>query len=367
MKITYNISAMIANSALSRSDSDLSDSIGKLSSGYKINHAKDNASGLAMAKRMNAQIRSLEVAKQNANDGISVIEIAEGALVEVNEMIQRMNELSVKSANATMTLPEREMIEDEIDHLRDEIERIAETTMYNGQVLLDGTFDLRGYTTDNAIKVETYASEVRAGDYMIDSLDVTTDPVTGDITAVNVTLGANFPDGATVEYAKDSIFIKGANNFEMELRVKDNFTGPLKVTATGLGSLKMQIGSMEGQELHVRIPKISLRAMGIDKENYNVLNEENSQDFIAQISKALEYVNNARSQLGAYQNRLEHTDASLGVTTENMTAAYSRIMDVDMAEEMTEYTKNQVLVSAGTAMLAQANERPAQILQLLQG
>ena len=366
MKITYNISAMVANAALNRSDNDLNVSIGKLSSGYKINHAKDNASGLAMAKRMNAQLKSLEVAKQNANDGISVLEIAEGALVEVNEMIQRINEITVKACNATMIDTDRKMIEDEIDNLRNEIERIAETTIYNGQVLLDGTFELRGYTNDNAIKVETYSSEVRAGDYVLNNLNVITDPTTGDITSVSAVLGQNFPDGATVTYAKDSIFIEGTNNFSMELRVKADFSGPLTVSATGLGSLKMQIGSMEGQELEVRIPKLSLRAMGIEKENYNVLTESDAQDFLAQIGKAIDYVNNARSHLGAYQNRLEHTDSSLGVTYENMTAAYSRIMDVDMAEEMTEYSKNQVLVQAGTAMLAQANERPAQILQLLQ-
>lgn len=369
MKISYNVSAMIANSSLSRSDKQLTTSIEKLSSGYKINHAKDNASGLAMAKRMNAQLRSLDVAKQNANDGISVIEIAEGAMVEINEMVQRMNELCVKACNGVMGDKEREMIQEEVDNLRKEIDRISETTMYNGQVLLDGTFDLRGYTSEKNVKVETYDDAVRAGEYVIDSFAVTTDPATGEITAANLTFGQNFPSGAQYTFQKDSIYITGSNDFAMELRIEGNVpasTNPLVIDVTGLGTLKMQVGSNEGQELDVRIPKISLRAMGIDAENYNMRTQDDAELFLGQIGKALEYLNTTRSRLGAYQNRLEHTDNSLNVTTENMTAAYARIMDVDMAEEMSEYSKNQVLVQAGTAMLAQANQRPAEVLQLLQ-
>lgn len=367
MKIAYNVSAMVANAALNRNDNLLSGSLEKLSSGYKINHAKDNASGLAMAKRMNAQLRSLEVASQNANDGISVIEIAEGALVEIEEMLQRMNELAVKASNGTMLDDDREMIQGEIDNLSKEIERVADTTVYNGQVLLDGTFDLRGYTDDLNVKIESYSDDVRAGQYVIDSLSVTLD-ANGDIDTYSITTGANFPTAPDIEIDKNILSIKdGATNFSMELKIAgDVNASPLNVDVTGLGSLKMQVGANEGQELDVRIPKISLSAIGIDRQHYSVTTQTEATKFLGQMGHAIDYINTTRSRLGAYENRLEHTVKSLDVTQENMTGAYSRIMDVDMAREMSEYSKNQVLVQAGTAMLAQANQRPAEVLQLLQ-
>lgn len=368
MKINYNISAMFANNSLKNSDNSLASSIQKLSSGLKINQAKDNASGLAMAKRMNAQLKSLDTANQNSEDGISVIQIAEGALMEVGEMLQRMSELAVKAANGTMDDKDRKMIDDEISQLKSEIERVANTTMYNGKVLLNGDFDLKGYTDDINLKVVTYGDEVRAGEYEITSLTTSFD-ADGylDPAGCSITLGTGFPVGATATFSKDAIYIKGSNSFSMEFQVKDQtvYSGQkIALDITGLGAMGVQIGTNEGQELGVRIAQINLRALGI--ENGDVSTEERAHTFIDEVKGALDYVNQARSRLGAYENRLEYTVTTLDISSENMTSAYSRIMDVDMAEEMANYSTYQVLVQAGTSMLAQANERPSSVLQLLQ-
>lgn len=355
---------MIANNSLQRNDNALSNSIERLSSGLKINHAKDNASGLAMAKRMNAQIRSLDQANMNANDGVSVIEIAEGALAEIQEMIQRMSELSVKACNGTMSDDDRKAIDEEITQLKDEIVRVSETTMYNGEVLLNGNFDVRGYSDNVNAKVTTYSDDVRAGAYVIDKIDITKNADGEYELDPGYVLGDGFPEGAKAELKGDALHITGSNGFEIEMQIKDTISGKVNLDITGLGALNVQIGTAEGQELGVRIAAINLRSLGL--ENSNCLTLENSEEFLSAIKGSLSYVSEARSRLGAYQNRFEHTINTLDVSEENMTGAYSRIMDVDMAEEMTLYSTNQVLMQAGTSMLAQANERPSSILQLLQ-
>ena len=146
MRINYNVSAMLSNNALSTNDDLLSKSLERLSSGLKINHAKDNPAGLAMSKRMNAQIEGLSVANQNASDGVSIIEIADGAMTEISEMLQRINELSVKAANGIMTDDDRATVQDEVKQLKEEITRISDVTEFNGQKLLNGEYDLKGYT-----------------------------------------------------------------------------------------------------------------------------------------------------------------------------------------------------------------------------
>ncbi len=363
MRINYNISAMIAHNSLTANDNALSESIERLSSGLKINHAKDNASGIAMAKRMNAQIRSLEQANQNSNDGVSVIEIAEGAMTEIEAMVQRMSELAVKACNGTSDDNDRAMINAEIKQLKEEIVRVADTTMYNGEILLNGDFDVKGYTDTLDVKVTTYSDDVRAGEYSLTNLDVS-DNGQGEYTLNNISYGDGFPTGAQAKVDQDKLIITGPNGFEMELQLKNTYSGALNLDITGLGALNVQIGTNEGQELGVRIATISLRSLGL--EGKDVTTEEKAHEFLDQMNETLAYVNKARSRLGAYQNRLEHTINTLDISEENMTGAYSRIMDVDMAEEMTKYSTNQVLVQAGTSMLAQANERPSQVLQLLQ-
>lgn len=377
MKINFNASAAIANNALTRNDNKLAASLGKLSSGYKITHAKDNPSGLAMAKRMNAQIAGVSVATDNAGDGISVIEIADGTMSEIHDMLQRLNELSVKASTGTLTEQDREIINNEAQQLKEEIDRISGEAEFNGQKILDGSFDLKGYTDNVDVKVAYYGDEVKAGQYQVADLKIGTDK-DGDLDSAKSSVTITGPGGQTVAGAKISgidgniATITGDNGFELKLEIRsgiqkdtvttvNNFN---KMELAGFGAMDTQIGANEGQQLGIRIPRISCLNMGI--ESLDLTTAEGATKAIDQVDAAIKYVSEARSRIGAYQNRLEHTVSSLDITSENMTAAYSRIMDTDMAEEMTEYTTLQVLSQASTSMLAQANERPSQVLQLLQ-
>ena len=382
MRINYNVSAMLSNNALANNDNLLAQSLERLSSGLKINHAKDNPAGLAMAKRMNAQIEGLSKANDNANDGISVIETADGAMTEISEMLQRMNELAIKAANGPMSDSDRETVQDEVSQLKEEVTRISETLEFNGQKLLNGEFELKGYVYgDLDVKVSEYSKEVPAKKYTINEISIEKEMINGEETGnyivTKLDIGNEFPAGATAQVSKDNLLtIKGTNGFEMTLdlakidleKTLENQTDVtiqnLTVDITGIGAMRLQVGANEGQVLAVEIPAISLRNMGI--ENLDVSTKEGALKGIGDIDKAVKYVSDVRGRLGAYQNRLESTVNSLDVTSENMTAAYSRIMDIDMAEEMTNYSTYQVLTQAGTSMLAQANQRPSQVLQLLQ-
>ena len=366
MRINYNVTAMLSNNALSNNDNALSKSLERLSSGYKINHAKDNPAGLAMAKRMNAQIRGLSTANQNAGDGVSVIETADGALTEVAEMLQRMNELSVKSATGTLTDDDRQTIQNEIEQLKEEITRISEDTEFNGQKLLNGEFTSKGYTNNLDVKVNSYGTKITEQIYTIDNLDIERDEDGKLIVWGDPDFGPEFPGDCKAEMRDNLLFITNPDGFELTLEVPDepaSYTG-LEIDVTGIGSMRLQIGANEGQVLEVEIPAITLLDMGI--RDTDVSTKEGADEAIERVKGAIDYVSSVRGRLGAYQNRLESTINSLDITSESMTAAYSRIMDVDMAEEMTQYTTLQVLTQAGTSMLAQANERPSQVLQLLQ-
>lgn len=405
MKINFNMSAVFANDNLRKTEGALSTSIERLSSGYKINHAKDNPAGIAIAKRMNAQIRGLSAASQSASDGISVIEIAEGTLTEVHDMLQRMNELSIKAANGTMSEGDRATVQEEINALRDEVTRIAETTEFNGSVLLNGTYDLKGYVEKStstagvvstfdtsAVTVESYSDEAKLGFYEV-TVTADVDAASGEISIsaleINNTRDTAPVHGKTVDLQKVTnlvvpteddngrITVTADNEFSLtlefdmdKLKAAATAAGATQVTETfnvhltGMGAMTMQIGANEGQTLDIRIPKVSARALDID--DLDVMTQDAALESIDKVATAIDAVSAIRSRLGAYQNRLEHSISSLDITEENMTAAYSRIMDVNMAEEMTQYTQQQVLNQAGTSILAQANERPSQILQLLQ-
>lgn len=475
MKVNHNMSAILANSRLQVTQNNLANSIQKLSSGYKINSAKDNASGLAIAYKMNAQIRALDRASQNALDGVSVVETAEGELNEVHSMLQRMRELSVQAANDTYSLDDRETIQAEIDQLRDEIDRLAESTEFNGQPLLDGTYDTRAYANADGVTVKNVSDSVVAGDYkmMVTALATkhvcTTQMVTGTIqnegsfmingvsvdlkvgdtavqvyeklrdigeaagvnvtdeggtlkfeakeygssekvdlgwseslnevfgmpTDINETLGTDaavelvlkkndetslFGSTATCSSSGQRITITDNTGFSMSVIIdqdlykertrtdatKDSFNTnghPMVVEVKDYGNMVLQVGGNEGQTTFIRIPEITCENIGIG--NINVRSHELASDAISKIDNAISYISSVRSSLGAMQNRLEYTQSSLDVTEESVTAAVSRIMDTDMAEEMTKYTQYTVLQQAGISVLAQANDLPQQVLQLL--
>lgn len=399
MRINYNASAMRANNALNRSDSRLSKSLERLSSGLKITQAKDSPAGYAIGRRMNAQIEGLSVASKDANNGISIIETADGALTEVHEMLQRMNELAIKGATGTLTTVDRATLQEEMKQLKKEVTRIATDTEFNGQTILDGSFDLKGYTNNGKVKIDYYSDDIFMKQYQIDELTVAYNADGSiDLNATTCTLSTTgdnaFPKGAKITEVKDDkITITADQDFEIRLKVQpdpikdvdgkiigynpvslaapgDATTTPptpatpLILDATGIGAMDTQVGANEGQQLAIRIPTISLDRLGI--ENSDLSTQDSSSAAIVDIKGAILYVSDVRSRLGAYQNRLEHTVSNLDITSENMTASYSRIMDVDMAEEMTSYTTEQVISQAATSMLAQANERPSQVLQLLQ-
>lgn len=416
MKINFNMSAVISNDNLNKADNAVSKSIEKLSSGFKINKARDNPSGIAIAKRMKAQLRGLASGSNNASDGISIINVAEGAMAEVHEMLQRMNELSIKAANGPLSDGDRESVQEEVDSLLEEIDRIAEVTEFNGRKLINGTYDLKGFveksTKDptfdtSSVKVESYSGEAKIGYYEItletsmkvvtkreineegEAVDVpydypcvTSAVISPSTPGTKVTVHDKQEDLETVQNQKmvaslddfHTVTIKGDNGFSLTLDVDlEKYlsaggahpeTHTIVVDLTGIGPMTTQIGANEGDELDIRIPKISCKTLGVAE--LDVSSEEEAKNSIDRIGRAINNLSSVRSLLGAYQNRLEHTISSLDVTQENLTGGYAQIMDTDMAEEMTEYTKDQVLSQASTSMLAQANQRPSQILQLLQ-
>lgn len=639
MRVNCNISSVIAKNALGNNDMRLTNSMQKLSSGYKINASKDNAAGLAIARKMNAQIRGLQQANDNANDGVSILNTADGAISEMHDILQRMNELSVQAANGTASDSDREQIQLEIDQMVEEIDRIAETTHFNAQNLLDGTFAYKGYSNAENVRVTSYSDGVQRGIYAIDSLTyyhyedkVTTyewethrvndndgksaivsrekkvksvedeeryqvnseDAVqkaligSASISAFKtqnaedyekVVLNGStqmraFNEGVRVTAEGDDIIFKGSNDFEVKINVNDktwknvdkketaaaatatlstsvtrnkvsdvttqtdtsvitttcyrnitvqiagetqrfnitelnfakefdaagktalndadakkmggegaqiytssrevglrgleedfasyfdknyhdydisvkdleynektrtfsikisaadkktgeealfnkdgtidgkgsdkeytlectlfdgldengkmmhkelsdyhysttettktkytigeegNLKNSLMIDLTGMGPMEIQIGANAGQVIAIEIPAVDAYHLGID--DLNLKTEDKATAAIDQIGKAINRLSEVRAKIGAYTNRMEHTITNLDTSEEKMTESYSRIMDVDMAEEMTEYSTVQVLVQSATSVLAQANERPQQVLQLLQ-
>ena len=374
MKVNSNIQAMFAQSILSANEEKMAKSTQKMSSGYKLNRAMDNPAGMAITNRMRAQLSSLERATKNSKNAINAIQTAEGALSEIESMLQRMNELSIQGSNGTMTSSDRLAIQEEVDQLVSEINRISKNTTYNSQNLLDGTQDLKAFSRPSKnISVRNYNELMDVGKYKIsvgaDGLvtSLTKDGATIDIAAQEVVEFVD-KDGNTTGY---STKIHTANGAELTFETKgDSGATNVELDITGYGGMKIQVGAEEGQEIQVVIPEVSLRTLNfVDLDGNRTLDlrtEEGATKAISQIASAIDYVSAARSKLGAYQNRIENTVTNLDVTTENLTESYSTIKDIDMAEGMVEYTTLQVLIQAGTSMVAQANEQPQQALQLLQ-
>lgn len=376
MKINYNVSAVVANAALTVNEKKFNVSTERLSTGYKVNHAKENPSGIAIAKRMNAQLKGLSQSKDNASTAVSVVSTAEGALTEIQSMIQRMNELSVQAATGTKTDSDRESIQAEIKKLKEEIERMKNDTEFNGKKLLNGDCDLKGYADAKGIKVSYYSDETPVANYKFSLVnpipldqDGNVDLKDGSVTLLQDGSENAFPKDAKITYDGDKVTVTAANEFEITFKVDKNVTttsqdGSISLDITGIGAMRVQIGANEGQVLAIRIPEVSLDTLGLS--DIDISTQEGAQRAIELSKQANAYISSVRSRIGAYENRLEHTQSSLGVTEENVTSAFSRIMDTDMAEEMTEYANQQVLNQAGISVLTQANQRPAEVLQLLQ-
>ena len=405
MRIQHNIAALNSYRQLSGNNSAVSKNLEKLSSGYKINRAGDDAAGLAISEKMRAQITGLETAQKNANDGISLVQTAEGALTEVHSMLNRMVELADQSANGTYdNKTDRANLQKEVKSLLDEIDRISDGTNFNGINLLDGS--LNGATatgfvakTNGIQSVEIAGGNVSkattAGDLTI-KLE-TTGKLTLDKKDADTFKGISFEvvggtgNNTTVGKAGGTITFKAkvdpANATAEHAKMFEGMTISVKVDAAktdgsfvataGNGDvddlkldpgkgLTLQIGDTadDFNQLTVSVGSMKAKSLGID--TIDISTQSGAQTAVSSIKDAINSVSSTRGDLGAIQNRLEHTINNLSVTTENMTAAESRIRDTDMAEEMMSYTKNNILVQAAQAMLAQANQVPQGVLQLLQ-
>lgn len=374
MKVNSNIQGMIAQAILSTNETKMQASTQKMSSGYKINYAKDNPAGMAITNRMKAQLKSLDRATKNAGNAVNAIQTAEGAMGEIENMLQRMNELAIQAANGTNSSTDRQAIQEEVDQLSSEIARISKDTSYNSQGLLDGYQSLKGYSKDpQTVNVRGYNELFDYGKYnvTVDNKGIVTltkggSAVTG--TSQDVVTFTD-PDGVVTGF---STTVRTLDGGEITIETKDpaGVSTAVELDISGLGGMKIQVGAEQGQEIQVVIPEISLRTLNfVDLNGERVLNcttEKKATEAIEKISEAIKYVSAARSKVGAYQNRIESTISNLNVSSENLTGSYSTMKDLDMAEGMVEYTTLQVLIQAGTTMLAQANEQPQQALQLLQ-
>lgn len=420
MRINYNATAMQAVNALNKNDQNLSVSTGKLSSGYKINRAKDNPSGYAMSRKMHAQLVGLQQARDNSDTGVNILKAVDGALSEVHDMLQRLNELAIKGANGTLSDGDRALVDEEVQKLKEEIQRVSETFEFNGQKLLDGSFQLKAYTDNIDVKTAGYDERIENGTYLFDltdfknaqlydaednfveevfdswkrTIEVPADPDNNTIPAApgtifpegfdkTVTIANNNanpiqvtkPDGTTIDTYVSNVngtyvTLTGPGGFETTLDIRKSFTDAantanvVAVEFTGLGPMEIQVGANEGQDLQVEIPEVGIK--GLEINTINTKTAESSRIAITKVSAAIDKLSGVRSKIGAYQNRLESIVTSNEINHENMTAAFSNIMDTDMSEEYTQYSTYQILSQASTSVLAQANERPSQVLQLLQ-
>jgi len=331
--------AMNANRQLGINNTGMSKSIEKLSSGFRINRAGDDAAGLSISEKMRAQIRGLKMASKNAQDGISLIQTAEGALNETHAILQRMRELAVQAANDTNVEVDRQAIQAEIDQLAEELTRISKDTQFNTQNLLDGSFS--GTFHIGANKDQNIELSIGAMDS--DSLGVGTEY---GINSNSLTIGTAAKTVAKFVSAGDTIGSNGST-------LKAEISGYYKVNTSGntVDTLfRATDEAFTGSTVFLGI---------------HVSTQSAANTAIDTINNAINSVSTERSKLGAYQNRLEHTIKNLDTSAENLQAAESRIRDVDMAEEMMEFTKQSILQQASTAMLAQANQAPQSVLKLL--
>lgn len=480
MKINRNMSAVVANRQLLRTENKLSISMGRLSSGYKINKAGDNPAGMAISSKMKAQIDGLDQAEANSDDGQSVLRIADGALNEVSNMLQRIRELSVQAANGTNSYSDRQSIQDEIDQLTQEVDRISTDTEYNKKTLLDGSANTRVYVSGthqdktkfarSATRID-FSEEVLPGDYTVEvktpakqatyqlnmsglindpnfdggtvsingvGIDyekgMSADDVYKQLMSVADEIGCKIekdPNNAgvynitadnkgsketltilmsdemahktgldqqgAVQNADDKSYKLVASGTDAEIELKDGFGSTVitnvegnrvKITdkggfsmdfllsddvqngdtltfdVTDVGAMTIQIGANQYQNMDVHIPEVSSESLYLDTVNVAV--NGGADKAISTMDAAIAKLSAVRSGFGAYTNRLEYASSSLAETQEDMTTAYSGLMDTDMASEMTEYTQQNILEQAAVSVLSQANDIPQQVLSLLQ-
>ena len=436
MVVQHNLTAMNSNRMLGVTTSAQAKATEKLSSGYKINRAADDASGLAISEKMRKQIRGLTQASTNAQDGISAVQTAEGALTEVHDMLQRMNELAVKASNGTQSESDRNAIQSEIDQLVTEIDRVAITTKFNETYLLkgrnadgtaakltystakanltnkigtaavstiDGTFsiavtsisvgagvsgtvpaELDAKLTSSGLKYLENTSmsvqSVKVGNttyYVINSTSAkSTSSMAANVSEVVDAIGSSIAfasmDDMIMQIKKDlgsdikSIVLDASEVKDGKAQVKLNFNTFADLNNAMDLSLHVGSDSSDDNKINMSISMMSARGLGVNGLNVSGDSDKNATRAIDTIADAISKVSSQRATLGAVQNRLEHTISNLDNVVENTTAAESEIRDTDMATQMVEYSKNQILAQAGQSMLAQANSANQGVLSLLQ-
>ncbi|HAS63068.1 MAG TPA: flagellin [Vibrio sp.] len=374
VNVNTNVSAMTAQRYLNQATSSQQTSMERLSSGSKINSAKDDAAGLQISNRLNVQSRGLDVAVRNANDGISIAQTAEGAMNETTNILQRMRDLSLQSSNGSNSKSERVAIQEEVTALNDELNRIAETTSFGGNKLLNGTFTtksmqigadngeavmltLNDMRSDNAGMGGTsyIATKAKEPSWTVDSaanaLDITLTDVDGTAQTINIVAkeGDDIEELATYINGQTDM-VKASVDEEGKLQVyADNNKVDGAVTFAGSLAGELTMGA------------------GVAKtvDNIDVTTVGGSQESVAVIDSALKYVDSHRAELGAFQNRFEHAINNLDNINENVNASKSRIKDTDFAKETTALTKSQILSQASSSILAQAKQAPNSALSLL--
>ena len=397
MVVQHNLTAMNSNRMLGVTQSSQAKSTEKLSSGYKINRAADDAAGLSISEKMRKQIRGLTQASSNAQDGISAVQTAEGALTEVHDMLQRMNELAVKAANGTNSEDDRSYIQNEVDQLVTEIDRVSETTKFNETYLLKG--DNSGATKDvpsAAMTAGLTGTLAAVGTDGLKSTFTIAEPTTFDGT-VSSKVGDvtyHFVDDAdsTANTASD-IYLKAGAVDTYYTAVKGALTTANAAAATKADndgsvnnatnvftithatttlpkelSLDLHVGadSASTNKINLSIEAMSAKGLGVNGLEVNGPDGTKATAAIDTIKEAIQRVSTQRSSLGAVQNRLEHTINNLDNVVENTTSAEASIRDTDMATEMVKYSNNNILAQAGQSMLAQANQSNQGVLSLLQ-
>lgn len=402
MRINTNLNAMTALNSATKNTALAGSSMEKLSSGLKINKAADNATGLAISEKMRSQIRGLDQASQNTQDGISVVQTAEGAIEEVGNIVQRMRELAVQGANETNTGSDRAKISEELTQLHEEIDRIAESTQFNGKDLLNGTNTVRVEEKAKVVGVNSKASDVKfdsgfdfeglglnSGDLKIKTVPNDTKIQLNDadlakgygFTIDNGGLDNSTP--ATPKIAAGStVTITDTNGkkFSFKVDAEINNTSADKIMtlskdekAISGKEISLQVGAntSDSQTLKVKIENVSTKSLGLDSKTIATMAKEGTKGteaankMIDSLDNALERVNTSRANLGAMQNRLETTASNLTTSNENLTAAESRIRDVDVAEEMMNLSKLNLINQAAQAMMSQAKSQPEGVMQLL--
>jgi flagellin len=391
VRINTNIEALNAQRNLGISGLAFGKSVEKLSSGLRINRAADDAAGLAISEKLRAQVRGLNQAQRNAQDGISMVQTAEGALTEVHSMLQRMRELAVQASNSTLSSSDTQSVNTEITALKAEIDRVAGSTTFNGQFLLTGALSVSqsGGTAIVGLALNTTATS------SVSAVDVSGAKASTTYTLTSQAGGlVTLSDGAGNSQQVTLAATIGATGTEAinfsSLGVKITVVGASAKTAadlatdldaktviTGAGSAaNFQIGANASDTLAVTFADARTSAAGYGTLATNISTFTTAtgsgtgivaaaQALITSVDTALAYISTTRGNFGAVQNRLEHTVASLGVSSENLAASESRIRDLDVASEMVNFTKTQILQQAGTAILAQANQAPQSVLSLL--